>query len=179
MVGRWRAAGDVINVVREAQATSGKLAGGSSHIADDVLKRITSFVRSDHIFRELLVAEPKMREAARTLLERFEEIARRRKVTFKPKHHVRVYRTILCHLFADATLLEMSPKAVGPATLANRESVGRIPDEPEFQTLQETPGAVRTAVVGTPADPREFLRKILQAEREALSWFSSLTFLMS
>ncbi|MHB1785292.1 MAG: hypothetical protein ACYCS7_03955, partial [Acidimicrobiales bacterium] len=168
MVGRWRQAGDFIDLVREAQAETGKSMRGRRRAFDDVRDRISIFERMDPLYRDFLVASPEICEAGRTLLDRFEGVARRRGMPLDAEHYAHIYRTLLCHLMTDSTLLEMSPTQVVPATLVNRTSVGSILADPEFDTLRDTPGYVRTAISGRPTDPRGYLRRILETERSVL-----------
>jgi hypothetical protein len=155
---RWRLAEDALNIAREVQRESGKLMSGRICLDDLTERRIERFLKTDAIYRDLVEGDPTFAKPSRNILERFEELVRRREVLIRvPQRDI--YRVLVLNLYAESEALGLHPQKLVGATLLNSESLAAILKEPEFEAWTETPGAVRQAVVGNATDPRAALRK--------------------
>lgn len=159
---KLRAASAFLGEVRETQRLTGKSLSGRVDIEP---RTRLALERMCHDSRMLGMAESVTDGAVRPLLERFEEMCRRRKM--EPSSHLRpsLYKIIAVELLANEEAYGVPGVKLIPATLTNGDLSG-LPDELEFEQICNVPSLFQRAVLNVPTDPRAFLRHVLAATNE-------------
>src|SRR5271157_6055187 len=138
--------------VRHIQSTSRKKFSGGNHLPPESQHAI-----ADAVNAAVTRKGGKVR-VVRCLLERFEELCRRRKCDIDPELRVALARVLAGELAVNrAALGESALKLIGVTVLQG--AIG--PDlVREFERFRDMPWVFTTAALSHPADPRAFLRKV-------------------
>lgn len=155
----------LIESLRDAQRLSGKSAQGCSHLSRERLELISEFVENDPILRAVGAGNADLRTAIERLLERFEELCRRRDIAIQTETARKwAYRILAVELMVNAQVCEMEPGEVLSATLLNSKLVSDIFSQKEFPALDDAPSLIRDAIRHRPGRERAWLSDILVAE---------------
>jgi hypothetical protein len=94
------------------------------------------------------------------LLERFEEMCRRRRLNVPPHLRPAILGVLVTELQVNEQALKVSPEKLISVTAYSGAVGPALPKE--FPDFADTPGTFRRAVVSNPTDPRGFLRRTQQ-----------------
>jgi hypothetical protein len=141
--------------VRQIQSKSGKRFMGRNTLSSEIQYAIMKAASGSEIVAAVSEAGEGM--AVRNLLERFEEMCRRRKVNIDAELRPALVKILAGELLANHSALGGSVrKLIGVTVVQGAIGPGLIK---EFEHFRETPNVILKAAAGYPSDPRAFLRK--------------------
>ena len=149
---------ELMDEARRAQSESGVSMRGRPQLKDAQRFAIRATATSCAIVAAPLHAEPKTKIG---LLERFEEMCRRRHIEVPADMRPAILEAMLTELSINRQALTGSESKLVPVT-AYCGAIGPKLST-EFPEFRDTPGIFRRAAVHNPSDPRGFLRGMQQS----------------
>lgn len=150
-----RLAADFVADVRRIQRESGKQMSGPLGLDRAELTRIVTLAQA---IPPIQAMPPSLAAAAVALLERFEELCRRRETDIPDPWRNALYEHLAAELTANHQAIGGNARHLVSATLLHGD-VSDLMTDPEFSTWRKIPSLLRHALRRHPSDPHGFLRQ--------------------
>lgn len=160
----------VVERAKDAQLEAGSpRVSGAYWISEERLSLITQQLETDPLLQAAGANTDANGGIIRTLLERFEEMCRRREVELPSDTSIEsVYRLLALELLANASQLEVEESRLISCTIGSSPAAYLALEEEEFASLRDSPYIFRVAATKTPWTFRERLSWIVKEQETIL-----------